>query len=70
MFKKNKEMDKKIDKLSYDVMHNGATERPFSSELNDEFRKGIYVDKEDGTPLFLHLTNLMQAVAGPAFQSQ
>lgn len=67
MFKKNKEMDKKIDKLSYDVMHNGATERPFSSELNDEFRKGIYVDKEDGTPLFSSSDKFNAGCGWPSF---
>ncbi len=41
-----------LDELSYRVMRKEGTEHPHSSELNDEWRSGIYVDKLTGEPLF------------------
>ncbi len=41
-----------LDKMSYSVLRENATERPGSSELNSEYRRGIYVDKITGEPLF------------------
>ena len=38
--------------LAYEVTQDAATERPFTSELNDENRKGLYVDIVSGEPLF------------------
>ncbi len=33
-------------------LKNSATERPHTSVLNNEYRKGIYVEKITGEPLF------------------
>lgn len=48
---KKKELSE-LDELSKAVMFDAATERPFSSPLNDEYRPGIYVDKLTGDVLF------------------
>ncbi|MFA7533919.1 MAG: peptide-methionine (R)-S-oxide reductase, partial [Tissierellaceae bacterium] len=42
----------KLSDLEYAVTQNNATERPFTSELNDVFEDGIYVDIASGEPLF------------------
>ena len=47
------ELRKRLTPLQWEVTQNGATERPFVNEYDNEFRKGIYVDITDGTPLFL-----------------
>ncbi|MCV3753340.1 peptide-methionine (R)-S-oxide reductase MsrB [Mycoplasma enhydrae] len=41
-----------LDDLSLNVMINKATERPFSSNLNDNTESGLYVDKISKEPLF------------------
>ena len=43
----------RLTPLQWEVTQNGATERPFVNEYDHEFRKGIYVDITDGTPLFI-----------------
>lgn len=48
----DKELRKKLDDLSYRVTQEDATERPYSSELNEEEGDGIYVDIVSGEPLF------------------
>lgn len=42
----------KLDELSYNVLINKDTERPFSSEYDKNFEVGIYVDKISGQALF------------------
>lgn len=46
------EQKKLLDEISYKVMRENRTEQPHSSALNNEYRKGIYVDKLTGEPLF------------------
>ncbi len=46
------ELKSKLDQLAYSVTQEEATERPFTSSLNDENREGIYVDVVSGEPLF------------------
>ncbi len=46
------EMRQMIDELSYSVLRENHTEVAYTSELNQEFRMGIYVDKLTGEPLF------------------
>ena len=50
--KDDKTLKSELSAMSYDVVKNAATERPYSSELNDEDRVGIYVDITTGKPLF------------------
>ena len=42
----------KLTPIQYEVTQNDATERPFSSEYNDNDEEGIYVDIASGEPLF------------------
>ena len=56
-----------LDELSRSVMFDSATERPFSSPLNDEYRKGIYVDKLTGEPLFASKDKFDSGCGWPSF---
>lgn len=56
-----------LDDLSYNVMENAGAERPFTSELNDEYRKGIYVDKLSKKPLFASSDKFDSACGWPSF---
>ena len=49
------------------MTQNGATERPFVNEYDHEFRKGIYVDITDGTPLFVSSDKYDSGCGWPAF---
>ncbi len=41
-----------LSPLSYDILRKAATERPFTSPLDQTFTEGIYVDIATGQPLF------------------
>ncbi|MGI5948923.1 peptide-methionine (R)-S-oxide reductase MsrB [Peptoniphilus sp.] len=56
-----------LDEVSFSVMANSGTERPFSSELNDEYRKGIYVDKLSKKPLFASSDKFDAGCGWPSF---
>lgn len=57
----------RLTPLQWEVTQNGATERPFVNEYDHEFRKGIYVDITDGTPLFLSTDKYDSGCGWPAF---
>ncbi len=57
----------KLDEISKEVIFNSATEKPFSSELNDENRKGIYVDKITKEPLFASTDKFESGCGWPSF---
>ena len=57
----------KLTPLQWEVTQHGATERPFVNEYDHEFRKGIYVDITDGTPLFLSASKYDSGCGWPAF---
>ena len=61
--------DKKgqLDDLSYNVMAKAGTERPFTSKLNDEYRRGIYVDKLSKKPLFASSDKFESGCGWPSF---
>lgn len=61
------ELRKRLTPLQWEVTQNGATERPFTNEYDHEFRKGIYVDITDGTPLFLSSSKYDSGCGWPAF---
>lgn len=61
------ELRKRLTPLQWEVTQNGATERPFVNEYDHEFRKGIYVDITDGTPLFLSDDKYDSGCGWPAF---
>lgn len=46
------ELKDTLTELQYEVTQNNATERPFTSEYDKKFEKGIYVDIVTGEPLF------------------
>ncbi len=61
------ELRARLTPLQWEVTQNGATERPFVNEYDDEFRPGIYVDITDGTPLFLSSRKYNSGCGWPAF---
>ncbi len=56
-----------LDELSYKVLRESATEKPHTSELNQEYRKGIYVDKITGEPLFVSQDKFDSGCGWPSF---
>lgn len=61
------ELRKRLTPLQWEVTQNGATERPFTNEYDHEFRRGIYVDITDGTPLFVSSDKYDSGCGWPAF---
>lgn len=61
------DIKKKIDDEAYEVMRNSATEAPFSSPLENEYRRGIYVDKITGEPLFSSSDKFDSGCGWPSF---
>ncbi|MDE6410208.1 MAG: peptide-methionine (S)-S-oxide reductase MsrA [Muribaculaceae bacterium] len=61
------ELRERLTPLQWEVTQNGATERPFVNEYDHEFRKGIYVDITDGTPLFVSSRKYDSRCGWPAF---
>ncbi|MBU5677084.1 peptide-methionine (R)-S-oxide reductase MsrB [Alkaliphilus sp. MSJ-5] len=47
-----KTLKEKLTPIQYEVTQNNATERPFTSEYNNNNEEGIYVDIVSGEPLF------------------
>ncbi|MDE5975197.1 MAG: peptide-methionine (R)-S-oxide reductase MsrB [Muribaculaceae bacterium] len=65
--KSKTELKQRLTPLQWEVTQNGATERPFVNEYDDEFRPGIYVDITDGTPLFISSRKYNSGCGWPAF---
>ncbi|MCM1429727.1 MAG: peptide-methionine (S)-S-oxide reductase MsrA [Clostridium sp.] len=61
------ELRSRLTPLQWEVTQNGATERPYINEYDHEFRRGIYVDITDGTPLFLSSDKYDSGCGWPAF---
>ena len=57
----------KLTDLQYEVTQNSATERPFSSEYDDFYKKGIYVDIVTGEPLFSSTDKFDAGCGWPSF---
>lgn len=57
----------KLDKVSYAVMRENGTEKPGYSDLNYEYRRGIYVDKISGEPLFSSAHKFVAGCGWPSF---
>ncbi len=64
---KEKQLKATLDKTSYAVLRENATERPGSSALNNEYRKGIYIDKITGEPLFASKDKFDAGCGWPSF---
>ncbi len=63
----DEQLKKELDDISFSVLRENATEHPGSSPLNSEYRKGIYVDKITGEPLFASKDKFDVGCGWPSF---
>lgn len=61
------EWKKKLSQAQYKVLRKEGTERPFTSELNDEKRHGIYACAGCDLPLFSSETKFDSGTGWPSF---
>jgi peptide-methionine (R)-S-oxide reductase len=61
------ELRAKLDPLSYEVLRNGATERPFTGEYTDTETVGIYRCKACNSELFRSETKFHSGCGWPSF---
>lgn len=57
----------KLDPLSYDVLRNAATERPFTGEYTDTDKVGVYKCKACNAELFRSETKFHSGCGWPSF---
>ena len=62
-----KKLRETLDPLSYDVLRNGATERPFTGEYTDSETVGSYRCKACGNELFKSETKFHSGCGWPSF---
>ena len=63
----DKEWKAKLEPLEYKVLRKEGTERPFTSPLNNEKRKGTYVCRGCDLPLFKSETKYDSGTGWPSF---
>ena len=63
----DKELKEKLTDLQYEVTQHSATETPFTSEYNDLFKDGIYVDIVSGEALFSSKDKFNDGCGWPSF---
>lgn len=61
------ELKSMLSPEQYEVTQHAATERPFTNDYDNEFRKGIYVDITTGQPLFVSTDKYDSGCGWPAF---
>jgi len=61
------ELKAKLDQLSYDVLRNGATERPFTGEYTETETVGSYRCKACSNELFTSETKFHSGCGWPSF---
>lgn len=61
------EWRKRLSRQAYAVLRQAATERPFSSPLNDEHRKGTFVCAGCALPLYSSRTKFDSGTGWPSF---
>ncbi len=67
IFKSDAEWKKVLSPSAYDVLRREGTERPFSSPLNKEYRKGVYVCAGCDLELFRSETKYDSGTGWPSF---
>lgn len=65
--KSKEELKKTLTKEQYEVTQENATERPFTNEYNENYKKGIYVDITTLEPLFSSSDKFNSGCGWPAF---
>jgi peptide-methionine (R)-S-oxide reductase len=65
--KAEEEWRRQLTPQQYQVLRRHATERPFSSPLNDEKRRGTFVCAACGNPLFASSTKFDSGTGWPSF---
>lgn len=60
-------LEARIGEEAFKVTQRSATERPHSSPLNNEWRRGVYVDAVSGEPLFLSTDKFDAGCGWPSF---
>lgn len=63
----DEELKKSLTDIQYDVTQNSATERAFSHEYHDNFKRGIYVDITTKEPLFSSTDKFESGCGWPSF---
>lgn len=61
------ELKNKLTEIQYLVTQKGDTERPYTNEYSDNFKKGLYVDVVTGEPLFTSLDKFESGCGWPSF---
>ena len=61
------ELKAKLDPLSYEVLRNAATERPFTGEYTDSYKVGVYKCKACAAELFRSETKFHSGCGWPSF---
>ena len=65
--KSEAEWRKLLKPAAFEVLRKEGTERPFTSPLNDEHRRGIFVCAADGNPVFDSRTKFDSGTGWPSF---
>ncbi|WP_250432346.1 peptide-methionine (R)-S-oxide reductase MsrB [Hanstruepera flava] len=70
VFKTNAEWKQELTKEQYYVLRQSGTERPFSSPLNKNYKKGVYVCAACSTPLFESEHKFDSGTGWPSFDRE
>lgn len=65
--KTDSEWRRLLTPAAYQVLRREDTERPFTSPLNNEHRRGVFVCAADGNPLFDSRTKFDSGTGWPSF---